>query len=288
MKIKYLLVFPAFFLLVSFLFIRVLEPFKDKAEEQGNFIIPDTGQIITAPSPRKAAESHPLYWLDEFEVEDPRWDWEYNQGTGEKELIQLPGGNPGVKIWIEPDTNPDTYSDCSLREISENYEFGVIEARLRLTDDNGLTDGGKGTRGWGFWDGNLEVLNVAWFWSASPESHPDISGFRVMVIRNSEFLLNQEISIDMREWHTYRVELTSEGVRFYVDGVEIAATQGRPANQQRIELWVDNMAVQINNETYSREYLDLNQDQAMYIDWVEYRYSPLELNNHLFLPWIGQ
>jgi hypothetical protein len=290
MKRKFILLFPTFFLLLSLLLVRFSNPIYHNDDELGRSVLPETGQKTQLPKDREGAVADaPLYWLDEFEYQHPRWDWEYNQGTGYKSLIELPDGSPGLEIGVTDNSDQNSYSDCSLRENTEVYEYGVMEARLRLTDDNGLTDDGKGTRGWGFWDGNLDVLNVAWFWSASPESEPEISGFRVMVMRDHEFLLNQEIQVDMRAWHTYRVELTQEGTKFFIDGVEIASTPGRPANQQRVELWVDNMAVHINNGSYSTENLNLIQDQIMYIDWVQYQSSPIELRDqHLFLPWISR
>jgi hypothetical protein len=288
MKKRFLLIFPGFFLLVTVLFIQVLENNPSREQDQESVIIPPTGHKPTAPSSPQETGNDNLYWKDNFESQHPRWDWAYNLGTGYKRLVDLPNGSSGVEIGITKLSNPGFYSDCSLRESDENYDLGVVEARLRLTDDNGLTDEGKGTRGWGFWDGKLDVLNTAWFWSASPESDPAVSGFRVMVMRNGEFLLNQEISVDMREWHTYRVELTPEGTKFYVDGVEIASTSGRPENEQRVELWVDNMAVQVSNGSYSTENLSLTQDQSMFIDWVEFRSSPLPPEHRIYLPWISR
>jgi hypothetical protein len=276
MKTMYIKIFTALFLLFSLILVRSVHPSLDDQDNQKISWMPAKGQTINILSDNVIPNSDLIYWFDNFEYKDPRWDWDYEQGEAERELVSLPNGNPGLKIWVKSEANSSGYSDCSLREISEDYLFGVMEAHLRLTDDNGLTDDGKGTRGWGFWDGNLEVLNVAWFWSASPESDLEISGFRVMVMRNNEFLLNQEIQIDMREWHTYRVEITQEGTKFFVDNVEIASTEGRPAKQQRIELWVDNMAIQVNNGIYSTKNLNLIQDQAMYIDWVEYRSSPVQ------------
>jgi beta-glucanase (GH16 family) len=288
MKRRILLIFPGFFLLVTILFIQVLETNSSSEPEQETVIISHMGRKTTELSSQQETENDNLYWRDNFESQHLRWDWEYKRGTGYKRLVELHDGSPGVEIGITEQSNAAEYSDGSLRESNENYDFGVMEARLRLTDDNGLTDEGKGTRGWGFWDGTLDVLNTAWFWSASPESDPALSGFRVMVMRNGEFLLNQEISVDMREWHTYRVELTPEGTKFYVDGVEIASISGRPENEQRIELWVDNMAVQVSNGGYSTEYLNLTQEQSMYIDWVEFRSSPLQPDHRIYLPWISR
>jgi hypothetical protein len=206
-------------------------------------------------------------WWDEFVDQNPRWDWEYAAGTGYKELTTLPGGISVVELGVTSQSNQSEYSDGSLHETSPNYQTGILETRLHLSSEE-IT----GTTGWGFWDASLSVINAAWFWYASSDSHPDLAGFRAMVVRDNQFMFNQELSLDLEEWHVYRIELRPDGTKFYVDGAEVASTFERPANDQRAELWIDNMAVHILQDysSYTISYLDLDQDQMLFADWVSY------------------
>jgi hypothetical protein len=267
------------------------------------FIAIETSAPLKEPLFSKAALAHvsasklevptvERAWIDRFDdasLPSSRWDWAYIQEPAYFDFVETPEWESVLEVGVSKEANEDAYADGSLREQENSYGSGTFEARLRLSDDNGFAGGGAGTRGWGFWDGNLNTLNVAWFWSASPESHDDVEGFRVMVIRNGVFILNEEIPFDMREWHTYRVELSSSGTKFFVDGKLIASTPGQPANleqeEQRIELWLDNMEIQVKSDMtgYERSFLDLTQDQKMWIDWVSY--TPIGWYTHkLYLP----
>jgi hypothetical protein len=210
-------------------------------------------------------------WFDGFNSQHPRWNWSYLVGEAGREIGPLPDGSTGVKIWVAEEAVEGEYSDCSLHLLEDTYRQGVVEMRLSLSDDNGISGNGRGTRGWGFWDANLERIDAAWFWSASSESSQPLTGLRAMVIREGVLVYNQPLDIDMREWHTYRVELRETGTAFFVDGEEVGSTPLRPANPQRVELWVDNMAVEVHLEGYTLHYLDLDHDQFMYIDWVRFR-----------------
>ena len=211
-------------------------------------------------------------WSDEFTYMDSRWDWNYNSGTGYKQLTTIDGVSV-VEIGITGQSSSSSYSDCSLHETSYQHTYGIFEARLRCTDDNGFNQSGHGTRGWGFWNFNDPTkADAAWFWSASPESDTSVVGFQVMVIRDSTIVFQKSLpGIDMREWHIYRVELLCTGTRFLVDGNEVATTSQCPDKLQRIEMWIDNYCIQvIDNQLQPAGYLNVQNDQMMYIDWVKY------------------
>jgi hypothetical protein len=236
------------------------------------------------------AEAGPVQdsWVDNFSEQHPtRWNWAYNAGTGYKKLAGLPQGYSGLEIGVSRFSQAGVYSDCSLHQPNSLYSYGVLEMHLSLSDDNGISDAGRGTRGWGLWDGNLDRIDAAWFWSASEESSPNLTGLRAMLVRDGTLVLNQPLEVDMREWHVYQIDLSSQGTRFWVDGNLVASTPQRPANPQRIELWVDNMAVRMVEQGYERSYLALSLDQKMYIDWVKFQHRD-SLIHFVFLPLLGQ
>lgn len=204
-------------------------------------------------------------WTDEFTTFNSRWDWNYNGGTGYKQLTEIDDVSV-VEIGITDRSSSSSYSDCSLHEKSYQHDSGIFEARLRYVGDNKF-----GTMGWGFWNyADPENADAAWFWNASPEG--DASGFQAMVAYESAIQFQEHLpEIDLQQWHIYRVELLPTGTRFLVDGNEVAFTSLRPSKPQRIEIWVDNYLVQvIDGKLQPVGYLAMQQNQRIYIDWVRY------------------
>jgi hypothetical protein len=211
-------------------------------------------------------------WIDEFTTVHPRWEWNYTKGSGYKRLAKIDNLSV-VEIGITDKSSLSNHSDCSLHENRYQHVNGILEVRLRCTDDNGFGGSGKGTRGWGFWNfENPSKIDVAWFWSASSESDPSLSGFQVMVARDSNIVFQQRLpQIDMRNWHVYKIQLSPTGTQFFVDGNEVASTSQRPIKPQRIEIWIDNQRIGYkNNKPKALGLLDVRQSQQMYIDWVSY------------------
>jgi hypothetical protein len=217
-------------------------------------------------------------WLDDFISYNERWGWGYNAGTGYKFPTTVEGYSV-CESGITAESTSSEYSDCDLHtffSISETDEF-IVEMRLRTTDDNGITGVGQGSRGWGFWDGSMIGVNLAWFGSASPESDPYFAGFHAMVKRDNVFVLHEDISyIDIRQWHVYRIDLLESGTEFRVDGVLVASTSIRPRTLNQINLWIDNFVFQFVDGELQTGYLDVNQDQKMYIDWVRLSIPPTQ------------
>jgi len=213
------------------------------------------------------------YWEDQFTTQSSRWDWQYSRGAGYHRLTSTSEAQSAVELGVTSSAASNAYSDSSLHERSHQYTMGALEMRSRTTDRNTGPGDGQGTRGWGFWDGdvNYQQSSAVWFWSASPESSDILSGFRVQVFSNGTFYLNQRIdSIDMTQWHTYRIEMLPGLVKFLVDGELIAQTNNLPSDHFRVEIWLDNYAINLTPGGYNRSYIDLTGNQRMYVDWVRY------------------
>jgi len=209
--------------------------------------------------------SEKAVWNDEFTDYNQRWEWGYNEGTGYKQITEIDGASV-VEIGITDQSSSSGYSDCSLHETRYQYHNGVFEARLRYAGDHKF-----GTIGWGFW--NYEdgaTAECAWFFDSSTGGSS--SGFQVMVASNSVIKFQKHLpEIDIQKWHIYRVELLPTSTRFFVDGVEVAATSKRPGKLQRITIWIDNYRLQvIDGKISAAGHLNIQQDQRMYIDWVRY------------------
>jgi hypothetical protein len=202
-------------------------------------------------------------WNDEFTDYNSRWEWDYNKGTGYKQLTTIDGASV-VEIGITDQSSSSGYSDCSLHEKGYQHQNAVFEARLRYAGDHKF-----GTMGWGFWNyENPAKTEVAWFWDSS--SGGKASGFQAMVAYDSDIKFQKHLpEIDIQKWHIYRVELLPTGTRFFVDGDEVASTPRRPSKLQRFEIWVDNYRLQmIDGKLSPVGHLNMQQDQRIYIDWV--------------------
>ena len=213
------------------------------------------------------------FWTDEFTTFSSRWDWDYNRGTGYKQLTTVDGVSI-VEIGITEQSSSSGHSDCSLHEKRHQHAYGIFEARLRCVKGRGFNQLWKGTSGWGFWhwDHDPLKLSAAWFWWASTENNASLWDFQVMVARDSTVVFQKSLpEIDMQQWHIYRVELLPMGTRFLVDGNEVGFTRKRPNRLQKIEMWIDNSRVQVvDTKVKASGYLDVQQNQRMYIDWVRY------------------
>ncbi|MFZ5376505.1 MAG: hypothetical protein ACOZAN_02435 [Patescibacteria group bacterium] len=202
-------------------------------------------------------------FVDEFEGQHARWAWGYYAGTGYHNSTTYEGLTV-AEAGITNLTTSSAYSDSSIHENINSHNSGALEMRIKCTDDNGQTDAGVGSRGWGYWNGQFGAQNnSAWFWSASPQSDAAYSGLRAMVVVNGSVTYNYLINgIDIKEWHTYRVDLAADGTHFLVDGVEVAYTATKPTANMRIEIWLDNYRVP------TMTYLASTLNEKLYIDWV--------------------
>jgi len=221
--------------------------------------------LLDLLSQRSGCNPEEAIWNDEFPDLNSRWDWNYNKGTGYKRLTKIDGASV-VEIGITDQSSSSSYSDCSLHEKSYQYQNGVFEARLRYAGDHKF-----GTIGWGVWNyEDTDRAEAAWFWDSS--SGGKATGFQAMVAYDSAIKFQKHLpEIDIQKWHIYRIDLLPTGVRFFVDGDEVAFTSKRPGKLQRFEIWVDNYRVQmIDGKLSPVGHLNMQQDQRIYIDWVKY------------------
>jgi hypothetical protein len=211
-------------------------------------------------------------WTDDFTNQNNRWEWDYVKNAGYHQITTIEGINI-AELGVTKNATSTQYSDSSLHEKQSNYTQGILEMKIKLTDDNGVSDLGKGSRGWGFWDGNdnYSQTNCAWFISLSPQSANVFSGFRMQIVIDGNINYNQIITdVDMREWHIYRVEIGNFGTKFYVDNILKGSSISRPNNNLKAEIWLDNYRVYLNGQTPFFDYLKFDQDEKLYLDWVKY------------------
>ena len=203
-------------------------------------------------------------WIDEFEIKHSRWDWNYNSGTGYKQLISDFGGLSVVECGITESSSSSSYSDCSLLTFISKGEELSYETRLKFSNNNGKNDLGRGTKGFGFWDGIGD--SFAWFISYSPESGLDPVGFLAQCRSSGKEIKSKKIVLDLTDWHNYRIDLETDLITFTIDGTEVASFPISMQNLKKCSIWVDNYQI---NKDHSREYLEVKMDEKLWIDWVK-------------------
>ncbi len=215
---------------------------------------------------KKFREEKGVNWSDDFNEKNKRWEWDYNSGTGYKYLNSDFEGNTVLAAGISKLSDSLSYSDCSLYTYLKPDDEVTVEARMKFSDNNGFGDAGRGSRGFGFWDGAGH--NVAWFFGLSPESLSEGQGFKAVVRNDGEKPLIKNIQIDLRDWHIYRIDLLNNRTRFLIDDIKIAEFAQRPRNLNKLSIWLDNYGVKSDT---TRFYLGLKTDQKIWVDWVKFR-----------------
>lgn len=212
---------------------------------------------------------------DGFEEQLPYWAW-WRAGTGEHALS---GGVAAFTVTGE--SHAGAYSDAEINDYRRGPERGFpwgpglrLELRARASDSNGLApDGGRGTRGFGFWNlgtgggGAADAMTNAWFLSVSPESF-GFGVFAATVFDRGQPVLFQLIDTDLRRWHRYGIVWTPRGVTFSVDDRPVAATSAAPADPLGFVSWIDNYRLQFGPDGVTTGFLDLDRDQTLFVDRV--------------------
>lgn len=205
-----------------------------------------------------------------------RWDW-WHHGTGQHALTA------GVaELTVTSESHAGEYSDAEINDYRRGYERGFpwepgvrLEIRARASDDNGVSSPvGRGTRGFGFWnlgkggDGAPDAMSNAWFISISPETFGGFGLFAATVFDRGRIMLFQPLAIDLRHWHDYGIVWTPGGVTFLVDRRPVAATAAAPDDALGFVAWIDNYRLTITAGGITTSFLDLDNDQTLFVDRV--------------------
>jgi len=205
-------------------------------------------------------------WTDNFSRKNSRWQWTYNPGTGYHICPTIKDGNTVVEIGITNESHSGEYSDCALSDYGgtqQHTSIGVTyEGRIKCSHSDG-----QGTCGWGLWSNEYLNSDAAWFWYGGIGSDEPWRGFRMMVATNGILNFNEVLTgVDMKEWHTYRVEIYNDCVIFKVDGIVKGLHYGvMPNSNLEINQWIDNRPM-IGGELKE---VDIDENQKIWIDWAK-------------------
>lgn len=243
---------------------------------------------------RRVREAGELF--DDFESMSPYWGYRRDNFAGFEHEGSV------LRLWVGP-TEALYYSNAELSDGEfDNLPWvrKTFEAKVRLS---GLH---YGSAGWGFWNHTMvfDSCMPIWFihlrsrgpymlqgFFAQVRNHlypiklyggfmsllsaiTRMAGGRLGVVIHSGKPSMQ--SLDLTQWHVYRVEWLEREVRFYVDGELAARLPGEGCRwKARADLWIDNAVFGYNRRDAGRVYRHLTQEnrQRTYleVDWVRVR-----------------
>jgi hypothetical protein len=250
-----------------------VDVFIDSVVVSSSFIGPDASQPTPTDTPQPTPTVPPVpagwTWQDDFNIQNPRWTWNYEEGTGYNFAPSFLDGYNCAELGISSESTRFVYSDSAIATttpISAGNNY-TIQSRFKFSDD-GIT-ASVGSRGFGWW--NDSPQNCFWFWCQNAPVYPEMQAWRMQVVVNGEFILNYPFVCDPLNWHTYRIEVYNSGVIFSIDDTVLVsitnASSSDFAMSGSLVLWTDNGTWNLESNT---PYQDCAIDEIMYVDYVYY------------------
>jgi hypothetical protein len=163
--------------------------------------------------------------------DESAWTWQM-LGTAAYQLTQN-----GLRLELAPAT-PDTAHSDSTVIGRKTYGYSRFETRI---ETHALT---FGSRGWGFWNMQMEPAKseIAWFIYLQGDADYPLNGFYAFTQGNGSAPTLTKLDTHLlNQAHTYEVNWTTNHVSYLIDGVEVASHLSHtPSGQMEIHIWVDN------------------------------------------------
>ena len=204
---------------------------------------------------------------DDFQYKSDHWFW---RGDGNQSIPTVQDGLLHLKLENAIDT---LYCNTEIYNPNEPYGPGT-QVRVRLKNSEIHT----GSRGWGFWDGDLNLndlaydFDVAWVMQqGSLIDSPNYKWFLFGVAKDT--LINRrtfvlDSLINETEWQTYKIIWDYERVSFYLNDSFLYETfDNLPDQKMRMDVWVDNRV--INTENPIEFWNNAVENSEMLVDFIE-------------------
>ncbi len=203
---------------------------------------------------------------DDFGTRNDYWYW---RSDGNQEQPVVIDGMLQLKLVNAVDS---FYCNTEIYDPTEPYSPGTqVRVRLKCSEIH------TGSRGWGFWDGDLDSsiildFDVAWVMQQGSNLIGDqynwfFFGVDGNILSNRKIFNLQNI-VDETEWHTYKIVWSEENVSFYVDDQFLFQSfEDLPDEKMRMDIWIDNRVIPINNPTNFTN--NISDYSEMLVDFVE-------------------
>jgi len=222
--------------------------------------------------------------FDDFTGESNHWNYRtdnYARITREESILRLCSGPTEALYYSNAEISDGIFDDLP-------WEEKTFEAKLRMTGMH------FGSAGWGFWNHTMQFDKNMCMWFIHLQSRGPylLQGFfaqvgrhlyPVRVYRGGIALLSYASrltlgrlgvvihsakpsmqSLDLLDWHTYKVEWRTTGVRFYIDD-KLVANLPPPVKgtKARADIWIDNAVFGYNPRDAGGVYRHLTQENRV-------------------------
>lgn len=208
-----------------------------------------------------------LLLQDDFKEKSDYWFW---RSDGNQNIPSVSNGMLHLKLENALDSE---YCNTEIYNPTEPYNAGT-QARIRLK----ASDIHHGSRGWGFWDGDIDIHSVALdfdvAWIMQQGSHIADTNYRWFLFGvDSDTITNKEIFnldeiIDETQWHTYKIIWHKDKVDFFINDMLLyQAFNYIPNESMRMDIWIDNRVLNRSNPT--NRWHNTVESSEMMVDFVE-------------------
>lgn len=208
-----------------------------------------------------------LLLQDDFGNKKNDWYW---RSDGNQTIPVIEDGLLHLSLKNAVDTQ---YCNTEIYDTAETYLAGTqVRVRLKTTDMH------NGSRGWGFWDGDLDLASlifdydVAWIMQQGSEREgSDFSWFLFgsdgQELRNRQ-VFNLDNQVDETDWHTYKIVWEKDQVQLFIDEeFKHETKQYIPDEEMRMDIWIDNRVINLTNPL--EQWNTKVESSEMFVDFVE-------------------
>ncbi|MBK8944053.1 MAG: T9SS type A sorting domain-containing protein [Ignavibacteriae bacterium] len=165
------------------------------------------------------------------------------------------------------------YCNTEIYDPTEPYQSGtILRTRIKASPQH------IGSRGWGFWDGDLTLIDifleydVAWIMQQKSLVSDEKYNWFLFGVASDSLSNKKTVSLQNKlnenEWHTYKIIWDENITSLYVDDELFYLTNSNiPDDKMRFDVWIDNRV--INIEDPSKYWNNNSNGSSIFVDYVE-------------------
>ena len=214
-------------------------------------------------------DSEIIIFEDNFNEKNvDNWHWRVD-GNGYN-IVE--NGIANFTIFDNATSNEYSNSEIYDHYNPEGYPYYRNSIHFRLKNTALV----NGSRGWGFWNGNMNPTQsvMAWFTRLKGNETYQNNGFYGVV--QSLGQMPTQINLTdyentLLDWANYSIDWTENFCAFSINDEIVAnITENLPNDHCRIDVWVDNA---VYSENWEHIYQTIEQDCSLLLDWVKVNQS---------------
>jgi len=195
---------------------------------------------------------------DEFTgIDRRRWNWRVG-GAAYHYLT-----SEGVKLGLKATANDKFYSIAEFYNPTNLFMYNF--AQVRLKNDNL----GKGSRGWGFWNGSMDInkIKTAWFARFQGPENYFLNGFYAITTTFGKSRRTRVKDISLEDWHTYSIDWQKDRVIFWIDDVPVVEHKADiPKSNMQFDVWLDNSVYMRKGDDIRLIYQNIGKETSLQVD----------------------